>query len=47
MTRIATRLITDPRTGAKIRVPAHMMAPEPQRAPVPMSEWKRTKHRDA
>jgi hypothetical protein len=46
MTRpIATRVLICPNSGKPIRVPAHMMAPEPQRAPVPMSEWKRTNHR--
>jgi len=36
---ISTRVVTDPHTGKAIRVPAHIYAPEPRRAAVPMREW--------
>jgi len=38
-TPIATRVITDPHTGHQIRVPAHIYAPEPRKAAVPMRDW--------
>ena len=34
-----SRVVTDPRTGRAIRVPAHILAPEPRKAPVPMRDW--------
>jgi len=35
----STRVVTDPQTGRTIRVPAHIYAPEPRKAAVPMREW--------